>query len=101
MSFAALLIISLAHASASSATHAHPDDLRPIAGRVVGRDGEPVAGATVFQSGDSPKLTEAATDTDGRFRLSGVAAVPTFLFAKKPGYRFAGIAIDAAAQDVT
>ena len=66
---------------------------RTVAGRVVDRTGQPVAGATVFQSGDSPARTEAETGADGRFALNGVVARPTFLFARKPGYRFGGLAI--------
>ena len=66
-----------------------------MAGRVVDREGQPVAGATVFQSGDSPARTEAETGADGRFALNGVVARPTFLFARKPGYRFVGLALGA------
>ena len=68
---------------------------------MVDRTGQPVAGATVFQSGDSPARTEATTGADGRFTLSGVVARPTFLFARKPGYRFGGLAIGTGTADVT
>ncbi len=74
---------------------------RTVAGRVVDRAGRPVAGATVFQSGDSPARTEATTGTDGRFTLSGVVARPTFLFVRKAGCRFAGLAIGPGSDDVT
>ncbi len=60
-----------------------------------------MAGAIVFQSGDSSARTEATTGTDGRFTLNGVVARPTFLFVRKPGYRFAGVAIAAEAADLT
>ena len=43
--------------------------LRTIEGRVVDRQGRPVAGALVFQSGDGPMRTEALADQDGRFAL--------------------------------
>ena len=42
-----------------------PPRERTVAGRVVDRKGQPVAGATVFQSGDSPARTEA-DDRRGR-----------------------------------
>jgi hypothetical protein len=78
-----------------------PPRERTVAGRVVDRGGRPVADATVFQSGDSQARTEATTGADGRFALSGVVARPTFLFARKPGYRFAGLALLPESHDVT
>ena len=78
-----------------------PPRERTVAGRVIDREAEPVAGATVFQSGDSPARTEAKTGADGRFALNGVVARPTFLFARKPGYRFGGLAIAPESADVT
>ncbi len=41
------------------------------------------------------------TGADGRFTLSGVVARPTFLFVRKPGYRFGGLAIAPESHDVT
>jgi hypothetical protein len=73
---------------------------RTVAGRVVDSSGRPVAAAQVFQTGDSPTRTEAETSPDGRFRLTGVAARPTFVFARKAGYRFSGRAITAESADV-
>ena len=68
---------------------------------MVDPKGQPVSGATVFQSGDSQSRTEVETGADGRFELKGVVARPTFLFARKPGYRFGGLAIAADSEDVT
>jgi Carboxypeptidase regulatory-like domain len=78
-----------------------PPRERTVAGRVIDREGQPVAGATVFQSGDSPVRTEAKTGADGRFQLNGVVVRPTFLFARKPGYRFGGLAVAPESADVT
>jgi hypothetical protein len=78
-----------------------PPRERTVAGRVVDRTGQPIAGATVFQSGDSSARTEATTAEDGRFALNGVVARPTFLFARKPGYRCGGLAIAPESHDVT
>jgi hypothetical protein len=77
-----------------------PPRLRSIAGRVVGRGGEPVAGAIVFQSGDSPERTETVCDAGGKFVLSGVVARPTYVFVRKDGYRFTGLAVAAEAGDL-
>jgi hypothetical protein len=74
---------------------------RTVVGRVVDHGGHPVAGATVFQSGDSATRTEAETGSDGRFTLNGVVVRPTFLFVRKPGYRFGGLAIAPESADVT
>ena len=66
-------------------------------------EGEPVAGATVRQSGDGPVPTETETDANGHFRLPGVLAEPAFVFVEKKGYRFAGrsIGADSAPVDLT
>jgi hypothetical protein len=64
--------------------------LRAVEGRVVDRRGAPLADAEVLQSGDGPSPTRARTDADGRFRIRGVADDAAFLFAEKPGRRFAG-----------
>ena len=56
--------------------------LRTISGRVVDRQGKPVAGIEVFQSGDGPERTSTKTDADGRFTLGGFRQGPVFLFAR-------------------
>jgi hypothetical protein len=66
------------------------DSLKSIAGRVVDRQGRPVAGATVVQSGDGPKRTETSADKEGRFELTGYQSEAGFVFAEKPGFRFHG-----------
>jgi hypothetical protein len=78
-----------------------PPRERTVAGRVVDSGGRPIAAARVFQSGDSSARTEAETGPDGRFRLTGVAARPTLVFARKPGYRFGGRAVAAESAEVT
>ncbi len=61
--------------------------LRTIEGRVVDRQGRPVAGALVYQSGDGPMRTETLADRDGRFALSGVFEGPAIVLARKGGFR--------------
>lgn len=78
-----------------------PGKLRTVAGRVVDHRGEPVAGATVSQSGDAPARTQAEADAEGKFTLPGVAAGRTFLFVRAAGFRFAGRAIAPEDDDVT
>jgi protocatechuate 3,4-dioxygenase beta subunit len=74
--------------------------LRAVAGRVVDRRGDPIADADVLQAGDGPSPTKARTDSQGRFLIRGVAEGPAFLFARKPGHRFAGRMIDAGSAPV-
>ena len=62
--------------------------LRAVAGRVVDRAGEPVAGAVVTQSGDGPRPTRSVTDAQGRFRIEGILDGRAFLFASKDRFRF-------------
>jgi hypothetical protein len=69
--------------------------LRIVAGRITDRAGQPVPGVSVFQSGESPRRTEATSDADGRFQLDGVNDAPALVFARKEGFRFAGRAIPA------
>ena len=64
--------------------------LRTIGGRVVDRQGKPVVGVEVFQSGDGPERTATRTDADGRFSLGGFSQGPVFLFARGEGFRFFG-----------
>src|SRR5208337_1419968 len=70
--------------------------LRPlvrIQGRVVDRQGNSVAGARVFQPGGTP---DAISDEAGRFTLEQARAAPSFLFARKAGFRFHGQPTSAA-----
>jgi RNA polymerase sigma factor (sigma-70 family) len=78
-----------------------PPRERTLRGRVIDSSGQPIAAAKVFQSGDSPARTEAETGPDGRFQLAGVIARPTFVFARKPGYRFSARAVAADSDDVS
>ncbi|HEV3024097.1 MAG TPA: carboxypeptidase regulatory-like domain-containing protein, partial [Pirellulales bacterium] len=73
--------------------------LRVIRGRVVDRQGRPVAGVRVFQSGDGPARTEATTGADGRFAVEGVVEGPAFLFVEKDGFRFHGQLVEPGRQD--
>jgi 5-hydroxyisourate hydrolase-like protein (transthyretin family) len=61
--------------------------VRPIGGRVVDRQGKPIPGAVVRQSGDGPLKTAATTDKDGRFVLPGVLEGSPILLVSKAGYR--------------
>lgn len=60
-----------------------------LGGRIVDRQGVPVAGARVSRA-DGRRRDEATTDADGRFTLSTAFYPPGFLFVEKPGFRFHG-----------
>jgi len=75
--------------------------LRTINGRVVDRQGKPVLGVEVFQSGDGPERTATRTATDGRFALGGFRQGPVFLFVRGEGFRFFGRLIKPGDRDIT
>ncbi len=74
--------------------------LRFLSGRVVDRAGTGVAGASVYQSGNTLRRTATTTDSEGRFRLAGVPDAAAFVFAEKPGYRFGGTIVKPADAQV-
>ena len=61
-----------------------------ISGRVVALDGTPIANATVFNSGDAPRIVRTQSGKDGRFRLEGLLAGPVHVFAEHDKHRFGG-----------
>jgi len=73
--------------------------LRSVSGRVVDRQGKPVANIEDFQSGDGPERTNTKTDADGRFTLGGFCQGPVFLFARGEGFRFFGRLIKPGDED--
>ena len=75
--------------------------LRSVGGRVVDRQGKPVANVEVFQSGDGPEQTSTQSDADGRFVLDGFRDGPVFVFARREGFRFHGQLIREGEQKVT
>ena len=74
--------------------------LRTISGRVVDRQGKPVAGVEVFQSGDGPERTSTRTDAAGQFTLGGFRQGPVFLFTRGAGFRFFGRLIKPSDGDI-
>lgn len=71
--------------------------LRTIRGRVVDRHGRAVPGARIWQSGDGPRPTEAASAADGAFTLPSVYDRPAILFTRADGFRLTGVATQNAA----
>jgi hypothetical protein len=61
--------------------------LRTIAGRVVDRQGRPIGGVQVFETGGGPSAT---TDETGRFRLVAARPGRSFLVARREGFHFGG-----------
>jgi hypothetical protein len=75
--------------------------LRRLSGRVVDRQGRPVADVEVFQSSDGPEPTSTRTGPDGRFVLDGFRQGPVFVFARGEGFRFHGQLIKEGQSEVT
>lgn len=59
-----------------------------VTGRVFNLAGEPLAGVTVSNRGDSPRRVDGVTDAEGRFSLSGLSEGPAFVVAHAPGRRW-------------
>jgi hypothetical protein len=72
-----------------------------LAGRVVGSDGRPIAGAEVFNRGDAPEPVTKTTDSQGRFRLDGMLPGTRFVFVRKDGYRFTGVKNEGNTEGIT
>jgi hypothetical protein len=72
--------------------------VRTIEGRVVDRQGRPIAGAVVRQSGDGPMPTETVSGKQGQFQLPGVLEGPALVFATKQGFRFGFRPVDDGPQ---
>jgi hypothetical protein len=68
---------------------------------VVDRQGKPLAGIDIFQSGDGPEPTSTNTNADGRFALGGFCQGSVFLFARGEGFRFFGRLVKPGDQDIT
>ncbi len=77
------------------------DRIRSVEGLVEDRTGSPLAGVTIFQSGDGPIRTQTVTAADGKFRLSGLIAGKVILFARKDGFQFHGQPVDTEAGSPT
>jgi hypothetical protein len=73
--------------------------LRTVTGQVLDRRGQPVDGATVFNSGDGHERVETTSKGGGKFRLAGVPEGGVFLFAEKSGYRLTGVRLAADQAD--
>lgn len=88
---------------AKRATIAAPDivlkRLTAVVGKVVDRQGQPIAGVIVFNSGDGNERADAVTGQNGEFLLGGVPDGPVFLFAEKPGYRFTGLHLPSSERN--
>src|SRR5262249_25076710 len=63
-----------------------------LAGQVVGSNGQPIAGARVFNRGDGPRPIATETSSDGHFRLEGFYSGSRFAFARRDGFRFGRLA---------
>lgn len=58
-----------------------------VRGIVKDTSGKPLAGVTLFNSGDGPASTSVTSAADGTFTLPGYYETKGFVFARKEGYR--------------
>jgi hypothetical protein len=65
--------------------------LRTVRGKVTDRNGAPVAGAIVFQSGNGSSRTETTTAANGTFQIDNVPEGTALVFAQREGYWFRGV----------
>lgn len=77
----------------AGAPELHLRKLRTVTGHVVNRQGRPLAGVRVYQSGDGVRRVTTTTGPEGRFILADVAESPAFVFAELAGFRFTGQAV--------
>jgi hypothetical protein len=101
MTVVALLLVVLGQTPAASTARSIAAAPSTVSGRVLGRDKLPVAGVSVFQSGHSTEKSASVTDGEGQFKLDGVDVRPTFLVARKAGYRAGGVAVTSESKDIT
>jgi hypothetical protein len=71
--------------------------LGTVAGRVVDRKGQPVAGAKVVAGGEEAAVV---TDEEGKFRLEGLGLDITFLIVRADGFRISGRRLNAPDGEV-
>ena len=64
--------------------------LRTVTGRVVDSGGGALRGATVWQAGDGPRLSQTVTAEDGSFRLSDIYDWSAIVFVRADGHRMRG-----------
>ena len=69
-----------------------------VEGHVVDQQGRPVAGATVFHTGNATPRTEVKTDAQGHFRLEGLPEGKPPIFVTHPAYHFHGQLVDTSAK---
>jgi protocatechuate 3,4-dioxygenase beta subunit len=70
-----------------------------VEGEVVDAGSQPIAGATVSNSGDAQKPLSVETDAAGRFRVEGLLEGPAYFLVRKPGYWPAGLRCTSGAVD--
>ena len=75
--------------------------LRTIDGRVVDRQGKPLAGIEVFQSGDGPERTATKIRQGRPVHARRLSQGPVFLFARGEGFRFFGRLVKPGENDIT
>lgn len=71
-----------------------------LAGKVLDRQGRPVASATITRTDDGPQRLRTMSDEHGQFRLTNVPDGRGFLFVEAAGFRFHGQILPAGSKHV-
>ena len=89
---------SVGSGSFSDLTLRRPTVIVALEGKVRDRAGQPIAGATVWNS-EAPSA-RIKCDEQGRFPMNGLREGSAFLFVRKDGYRFGGRILEPSVRSV-
>ncbi|MEZ6061256.1 MAG: hypothetical protein R3C19_12900 [Planctomycetaceae bacterium] len=64
-----------------------------VSGRLVDANGDPIAGAKIYSAGKEWRMASGISDSQGAWKLEGVAPDVRYVFADANGFRFGGATV--------